>query len=246
VRRFLVAILIFTDNTFSMQDFIQLFTFTSIGFGLLLSFKLLTVKKHGLIVMWLGFYVLLLVGSLCEAFFSQTEILMRIIGMTYWLFGPCLYLYVLDRVGERQLQFFKDCVLHLLPFIVYATFVVVAQLFAITVESEAVEFLLYEVVFAHIIVYFIMALRLISRNGNRSSQEKSSVEKMQRASMLFLVVASLAIFGSSWISTHLFLILGQRVSETYNLLVQVAITLLIFAIALLNTETRYTERMKVL
>lgn len=227
-----------------MRDVIELFTFTSIGFGLMLSFKLLTLKKHGLIVMWLGFYVLLLVGSLCEVFFRETQLIMIGIGTTYWLFGPCLYLYVYERVSKKQLQFFRDCAIHLLPFVTYVLFVVATALAGARIQNEIVDFLLYEVVFAHIIVYFLKALTLIRKHP--ATQRQTSVERMQRASMLFLVIASLAIFGSSWLSTHLFVLIGMKQGEIYTMLVQGIISLLIFAIALLNTETRYTERMKML
>jgi hypothetical protein len=223
-----------------MKNLAELITLASIAFGISLSVKLILLKKHGMIPMWLSFYVILLVASLCEIFLPEGSIPGIIIGAGYWLLGPCLYLYVRNRLQTSTPQ--KSVILHFIPFIVYVTTVFLSTVFDLKDESGIADVLVYELVFIHILIYLILALILILKTKKLRPIANDQSRAMQLASMQVIAILSITLFAISWTSTNIIAFAALQPDKgNYQLMVQAAMTLLIFSIALLNTETRYAE-----
>jgi hypothetical protein len=223
-----------------MKNLVELITLASIGFGVSLAVKLMLLKRHGMVVMWLSFYVILLVASLCEIFLPEGSIPGTIVGAGYWLLGPCLYLYVSNRLLQGSIRL-RSIILHLTPFAVYTVTVLLSFAFDLNDESGLVDVLLYELVFLHILIYLIAALTLILKT-KKINPVRDQSRAMQLASMQVIAILSIALFAISWTSTNIIAFAALHPDTgNYHLLIQGAVTLLIFSIALLNTETRYAE-----
>jgi hypothetical protein len=222
-----------------MKDLIEPITIASMAFGISLAVKLMLLKKHGMVAIWLGCYVILLVGSLCEIFLPEESMPVIIIGAGYWLLGPCLYLYVSNRLQASIPP--KAVILHLAPFIVYTISVFLSIAFDWNDRSGFVGMVLYELVFLHILVYLILALILIVKT-KKLGPVRDQLRSMQLTSLLGIAMLSIALFAISWTSTNIIAFAALQPDQVnYQLCVQGAGTLLIFSIALLNTETRYAE-----
>ena len=128
----------------------------------------------------------------------------------------------------------------MVPFIVYLCAMIAAVAIGLK-PTEWLTFILYELVFIHILTYSYLSWRYISRVHN---PDATSLEvKMREAFMLLLTIVSIIIFGTSWLGTHAMMFgLFQSDNIVFRLIVQGTLTMMLFFIALLNTEISSPEK----
>lgn len=215
-----------------MTNAVELFTLATIGFGAMLSIRfILNALKDGT-DLWLGFYVLILIGCLTEIFVPENILVTTIIGSTYWLIGPVLYFFVRSKALNHVFTVKHDY-RHFLAFVIYVV-VLLVSLIIPTPPNDVVDLIVYELVFLHIFTYFFLCARILSRA--KEIRETNPTIKMRRIFLVAVVFLSFGIFVSSWISTHFFVLTGSEITPSFKMLVQVSLAFLIFCISLLKPE----------
>jgi hypothetical protein len=219
-----------------MENIVQMVTMGSLSFALMLSLKLIFLnRQERRPSLWLGLYVLLLAGSLSEILFEDSLVISSIVGGTYWLFGPVLLFYVESRTAACDSRK-RNVYLHLIPCSLYYTLLIGNEFVTLTSSShEIIEFLFFELVFVHILCYFIISFRILQVARN-DYKEKSMVDRMTAFFLAFLVNASIVLFGASWLVTNITIFTGMAMSPVFNISIQLGLSLLILLIALFSTE----------
>ena len=215
-----------------MANATELFTLATIGFGVMLSIRfILNALKDGS-DLWLGFYVLILIGCLTEILVRENVLVTTIIGSTYWLIGPVLYFFVRGK-SLNQAFIMKHDYHHLLAFAIYVILLFASMIFT-TMSNDLVDLIVYEAVFLHIFTYFYLCTRIVSK-ANTIAKTDPAI-KMRRTFLVAIVILSFGIFASSWISTHVFALTGSEMTASFKMLVQALLAFLIFCISLLKPE----------
>jgi hypothetical protein len=228
-------------------DWMFVITMTGIFFGLLISAHLLTIKRPGLGTKWLGVYTLLLTSSLAEPFATEGSLSGMLFGGFSLLYGPCLYFYIQSRVrGLSSLH--PRQYLHTVPFLSYMILVVLS-LFSAQKSVPAqdatpwIDLLLYELLFVQIFTYCIASLAFIRKHKHVILKEDEDVGKMKITFLKILVLMSIVLFFGSWLTTHFFILTSTELSAGFKSTVQLALCIIIFVIALLNTETMHAKKL---
>jgi hypothetical protein len=227
------------------QDWTLFITIAGLLFGIAVSIHFFTVKRPGIAIRWLGGYTLLMTISLMEYLTKNSSVLLILGGLTF-LFGPFLFLYVRSRIlglnGVERRSFW-----HFLPFVSYVLLVVLSPM--LTNESgsegsELLDLLIYELLFLQIFWYCISALKFISSRQSLLTEEGDpDLGKMKIAFLRILVSVSIILFAASFIGTHIFMLIGFQLPFEFKYAIQIALCLLIFVIALLNTETMHAKKL---
>lgn len=215
-----------------MNTGVEIFSLATVGFGLMLSSRFISSSRRHRTELWLGLYVLLLVGCVAEIFVEENMAALSIIGCTYWLIGPLLYFYVRAKVLQ---QFFswKTDYRFFLPFGVYLVLLTIpAEISKSSVEL--IDLIFYEFLFLHIFLHFFWCVQIILKW--KLSSHAGFNAKLDRAFSLVIVFLSAGIFVTSWVSTHLLVFTGTQMSQEFKIFIQAALTFLIFCIALLRPE----------
>lgn len=229
------------------SDGIFLVTVCGVALGALLSVGLITIRRPGPTVRLLGFYTLVLSIGLAEPLINrvpdQTELLRSVWGGFSLLYGPLLFLYVRSRLEHVNKLARKDFI-HLIPFFVYQ---VLTLLFSLTqhtigMDPEALDLLIYELLFLQIFSYCILCFKILVR---KRREVLSPVTKIQVAFVTTLVILSAILFLSSFTFSHLRLFFSLPLNSVFMFSIQLGLSLLIFIIALLNTENMYLEKFTV-
>lgn len=225
-----------------LNHWTSLVTFTGLAFGGIVSIHFLTVKRPGVAIRWLGIYTLILTLSLAEFISEEGSIAMTVLGALTFLYGPSLYLYIRSRMfGVSVVE--RSAYRHFIPFVLYVLMAGTMTMFQTQTENQEVfEFALYEILFLHIFWYCFAALRLIKEKRNEMPGDNDIVG-MQAAFMKTLVICSVLLFSGSFIATHVFIFAGIKIPFEFKYGIQIALCVVIFVIALINTETMHTKKM---
>ena len=219
---------------------------TGVLLGTLTSIFLLLVKRprHEHAVRFLGLYTLSLTVGLAEPLIPAGNLLLRYAaGGVSLLYGPFLYLYCQHRLDaeRRAWSSWK----HFLPFLVYCLLLTLEKSFAqAPVEvREGVELGLYILLFTQIIGYCFMADLYV-----RHFQEHITGSNVfTRSSRLFFLKMIVRISGMFFLVTFVVnlcqALFGFAYREELSISIQVGVCLILFLIALLNTETMHAEKM---
>jgi hypothetical protein len=227
-------------------DWIFIITMAGIFFGLLISLHLVTIKRPGLGTKWLGRYTMLLTASLAEPL-AEGSVWAILLGGISLLFGPFLYFYLICRI--RSLSSLPPRHFwHAAPFVLYNLLILLSFFSSdkpanAGQENEWIDLLLYELLFIQIFSYCIAGLRFITRNKGLLIIEDQDVGRMKIAFLRILVGLSIMLFLGSWLATHFFIIGGMQPGHAFKSGVQIGLCLLIFIIALLNTETMHARKL---
>lgn len=229
------------------SDGIFLITVCGVTLGALLSLGLITIRRPGPAVRLLGFYTLVLSIGLAEPLIDrvpdQTELFRNVWGAFSLLYGPLLFLYVRSRLVELSKLTRKDFV-HLVPFFIYQISLVVVSLRQSSdwMDSDALDLLIYELLFLQIFTYCILCFKILA---SRKREVVSPVTKIRVAFVTTLVILSTVLFVSSFTFSHLRLFFSLPLNSVFMFSIQLGLSLLIFVIALLNTESMHLEKFTV-
>ncbi len=221
-----------------MDAWITVVTFAGILFGSLVSIHFLLIKRA---MKWLGGYTLLLTLSLVENLVSEFPTILTALGSLTLLYGPFLFLYVKARVMPYEpgsLSVLK----HFIPFFTYALTIALSSSKHQHGDDGTLELVIYELLFIQIFTYIILSLRLIGQR-TRWIGDDYLTDRMQTIFLKTLVYVSLLLFASSFLATHIFLLTEVRESTGFRFSIQIGLCMVLFIIALLNTETIQRENM---
>jgi hypothetical protein len=226
------------------SDGIFLITICGVMLGALLSIGLITIRRPGITVRLLGFYTLVLSIGLAEPLIDKIpevmELLRSVWGGFSLLYGPLLFLYVRSRLGEVSKLARKDLI-HLAPFFVYQILLVVVSLIQSgdRMDSDALDLLIYELLFLQIFTYCILCFKILA---SRKREVVSPVTKIRVAFVTTLVILSTLLFVSSFTFSHVRLIFDLPLNSIFAFSIQLGLSFLIFVIALLNTENMHLTK----
>lgn len=218
---------------------IEMMTLCCLAFGFSLVARLLFTSTDRKPKLLLGLFVLILTGCMVEIFI-KSYLVGAILATGYWLLGPLLYFYCSLRTTPAK-DFSTSSVLHACPAAAYLLLLTIPQGLFSTLTLSIADIVLYELVFIHILTYFILALRLGLAKRKQLQKSASLQEQMQCAFLIFLPLASVLLFGFSFLGVNFSLISNVPVGEYFRNMVQASLTIIIIFIALLNTETRPTN-----
>lgn len=228
------------------SEWMTIITLAGTLFGVLISFHLITIRRPGVSVRWLGLYTFMLTAALAEPYVTRGNMVSSLLGGLSLLYGPLLYLYVKSRILMIRKVEFRD-MKHLLPFLLYAIGIVATSFVQSgggkSESAASVDIILYELLFIQIFWYFFKALLFIHRKKTLMAYEDEDVGKMDRAFLSILVIVSVLLFLGSYLMTHLYLLGNTTLSFEFKSTVQIGLCCIIFMIALLNTETMYSKKM---
>jgi hypothetical protein len=221
-------------------------TMTGTMFGLLISIHFLTIKRPGIATKWLGLYTLVLTSGLAEPLISEYTDLEILFGGLSLLYGPFLYLYIKSRILSLT-RIDQISYRHFLPFVMYTVGIIGSYVLTQNAgreyqTSEVIDIVLYEMLFMQIFSYSIGALVFIRRNKFKAADEDAAVIKMKLAFMQLLVLLSIALFLSTYVATHIALFANIQLAG-FNYAIQIALCIIIFMIALVNTETMHAKKL---
>jgi hypothetical protein len=108
---------------------------------------------------------------------------------------------------------------------------------------DLADLIVYELLFFQIFRYCIAAMRFIRRNQSLLKEEDPDLGRMKIAFLRILVIVSIILFAASFLGTHIFMLIGFQLPFEFKYGVQIALCLLIFVIALLNTETMHAKKL---
>jgi hypothetical protein len=229
------------------SDGFFLITVCGVALGLLLSAGLLTIRRPDHTVRLLGLYTLVLSIGLAEPLIEkipdQTDFLKSAWGGFSLLYGPFLFLYVRNRLGEVSKTVWKDA-LHFMPFLIYQ----VMLPFVIHWETinrndmETLDFVVYELLFLQIVIYCVKSFLLLARKKKKHS---GAVATIKTTFVTTLIILSSILFLSSFGFSHIQLIFNVPMNALFLFSIQLGLSFLIFVIALLNTENMHLEKFKV-
>ncbi|AYB34986.1 hypothetical protein D4L85_32340 [Chryseolinea soli] len=200
--------------------------------------------RHEHAVRFLGLYTLSLTVGLAEPLIPLSNLLLRYAaGGVSLLYGPFLCLYCQHRMdADRRV---RSSWKHFLPFLVYGLLLTAEKSFAgAPIEvREGVELVLYILLFTQIIGYCFMADLYV-----RHFQEHiAGANVFTRSSRLFFLKMIVRVSGVFFLATFMVslcqALFGFAYREELSISIQVGVCLILFLIALLNTETMHAEKM---
>ena len=216
-----------------MSDVIQMMTMAIIAFGLTLSFRLLIFRNRVASSVYLSLYVLILAGVASEIFF-QNEWQLEVIGASYWAIGPLVYFFVRSKV-ENTSSLSWHTLYHLVPLAVYVVLVSLDGIAVDFVSADSLDLALYEILFIHILTYFFVSAKVVTRNA-RVTPRRDIMEKMDYTFSYFLPYASIALFGLPFLLTNLQLLVPAIPMQFFLPLIQLMVLIFILAVAFLNMQ----------
>lgn len=223
-------------------DWTIFLTIAGLLFGLIVSLHFLMVKRPGMAIRWLGLYTLVITLSLAEFIIPEDSPVLIFFGGLTFLYGPFLLLYIKSRMVHSMIIERKDYI-HFIAFTSYITLVIAFLAFG-NESSGIAELIVYELLFIQIFWYCIAGLLMISRRKDLLIKESDpDLVRMQVSFLRILVVVSMTLFLSSYVATHVFMLTGYKMPFEFKYAIQIGLCLLIFVIALLNTETMYTKKL---
>lgn len=219
---------------------------TGVLLGTLTSFFLLLVKRpqHEHAVRFLGLYTLSLTVGLAEPLIPAGNLLLHYAaGGVSLLYGPFLFLYCQHRMdaGRTIGSSWK----HFLPFLIYCLSLTLEKSFAQAPLEvrEGVELALYILLFMQIIGYcFVADLYVV-----HFQKHIAGANVFTRSSRLFFLKMIVRVSGVFFLVTFVgnlcLALFGFAYREELSISIQVGVCLILFLIALLNTETMHAEKL---
>jgi hypothetical protein len=225
-------------------DWTIFLTIAGLLFGLIVSLHFLLVKRPGIAIRWLGLYTFVITMSLAEFIIPENSRVLIFFGGLTFLYGPFLLLYIKSRMVQSMIIERKEYI-HFISFISYITLVITFSSASNSGESSGIiELIVYELLFIQIFWYCIAGLRMISRKKDLLTKESDpDLIRMQISFLRILVVASMILFLTSYAATHVFMFTGYKMPFEFKYAIQIGLCVLIFVIALLNTETMYAKKL---
>jgi len=195
------------------------------------------LRRRNYVSKLLAGYVLVLAAGLAE------PLVFPLIGRTagdLWggfslLYGPFLFLFVKNSLelpaGSVRIDY-----RHFLPFLLYILFILFSVLMRMSAVPEMVEFITYELLFMQIFIYCFKSGSIFRRNRLEAQRPFSEITEMNRSFLRIMVAISSVLFATSFGFTHL--LIFWKIDFPFKFqIIQLGLSLLIFVIALLNTES---------
>jgi AraC-like DNA-binding protein len=203
--------------------------------GILISFYFFVKGRARIATMLFGSYVLVFSLGLMEEWLAQQDpglagdILLAFISNSTFLYGPLLYLFVYYLISNKS-RFQRIHILHFLLFSIAFLARVAMILKDGTVVEEGdgtVDLIVFEILVVQILLYNIYAIKRLGRYNHSILQTWSNIEQKDLTWLRRLLLFITAIYGFSFLLTHL-LLFGIDDVAPYYLVVQIAITVSIY------------------
>ena len=222
-----------------MESWLLVFTFFSVAIGSIFSIVLLFFKKSSVAIRLLGLYTLTLSLGLAEPLLLPflNESTMLFYGAFSFLYGPFLFLYTKYSASNfshlKTREYF-----HFLPFMMYLFLIATSIVLPVVGDLDIPDLILYELLFFQIFFYCTKSLYFLKALPHLVSAPDKRVGMMKQSFLYAINICSTVLFLSSFLGSHLLLFLGnQTLPSGFISFIQVAITLVILIVCLLNTET---------
>jgi len=227
-------------------DMLAFVSGTGVLLGALTSLFLLTVKRpeRTTALRFLGLYTLSLTVGLAEPLIPAGALLLRYAaGGISLLYGPFLYLYCQYRLNadRRASSSWK----HFLPFLGYYLMLTTERAFAVASKEvrEGVELALYILLFVQITGYCFLADLFVRHHQEQVDGSSVFVRSSRLFFLKMIVRASGGFFLLTFVLNFCLAIFGFADQPAVAVSIQVGVCIIIFLIALLNTETMHAEKL---
>jgi hypothetical protein len=104
---------------------------------------------------------------------------------------------------------------------------------------EILDFIVYELLFGQVLIYCIKSFLLLAR---KKKERSGTVATIKTTFVTTLIILSSILFLSSFGFSHIQLIFNVPMNASFLFSMQLGLSFLIFAIALLNTENMHLEK----